>query len=318
MSKNLVVFKRANYSKMNAEINKVVRNYNAKVVRVSKYADSFNYSIPEKVSVKELKRNTYTINEMRRKIRNLEKYTQRGMEKTLYTKDGYNVSKYDLEILKRESRRVKNIMTREIKRLEETAPTSFGKLQARTFAQMGDSKYLNLKATREKLNVSIEKLNAEELASYKTLVNKRGRSYEYSNSLFRENYVKMLTDAGYFVGYDKKMMTLNDKQVEELMRKHNKDDLFKFLKLKEKNKDGAKVYEVNKMKYLEYSLSKIKSNKKFYKFYENEKAIKSIVDYYVLSTGKVKGFNPENVSGDLTSLYDDLIDNLDEYMQPYL
>jgi len=318
---NFFAYKRIRYTpKINSEIQRVVRNYNQKVARVQKFGDSFNYSIPDKVSIKELKNHTYTIGEMRRKLKNLEMYSQRGMENTIRTKNGYNISTYEYLNLKKESRRVKNIISREIKRLEETKPTSFGKIQSRTFAQMGDSYYTNLKDVRERLNKDIEKLNYQEFKEYRGLVQRRGRSHEYQNSLFRENYLTMLTDTAYFSGYDKEKMVLNEDQIKELNRKHHKEELFKALQMEEivDEETGEKKYAINKIKYLEYSLSKIKSNKKFYKFFRTEKTIENIISNYLLATGQVKGFNPKNAYNDINDLFDNLVENIDEYIKDYL
>lgn len=317
---NFFAYKRIRYTpKINKEIARVVHNYNQKIARVQKFGDNFNYSIPNKVSIKELKKNTYTINEMRRKLKGLELYTQRGMENTIRTKNGYNISTYEYLNLKRETRRVKNIISREIKRLEETAPTSFGKVQARTFAQMGDTYYTNLKDVRERLNKDIEKMNYQEFKEYRGLVQRRGRSHEYQNSLFRENYLTMLTDTAYFSGYDKEKMELNEDQLKELSRKKHKDELFTALQMEEViDENGEKKYYINKVKYLEYSLSKIKSDKKFYKFFRTEKAIENIISNYLLATGQVKGFNPKNAYNDINTLFDELIDNIDEYIKEYV
>ena len=260
--------------KLNNEINKVIRNYNAKIRRIEKYTDSFNYLIPEKMTKKDLMQNVYTRQELRRKLNELKRYSQRGAEESLQLTGGYILSRYEYENLKREKARVKRNISREIKRLEMEKPRVFGKVQTHTFAQMGDSYYLNLKAKREALEKKIDILNKMEFERYKKLVYKTGRSMEYQTSLFRENYKKMLTDLGYYTGYN-----------------------------------------TEKLKMLEEKLNKL-NNKQFYRLFQNEKSIKAITEYYPLITNKsIKGFNPLDIKDDVSSLYDNLIENIDNIIE---
>lgn len=256
--------------KLNAEINRVVRNFNQKIRRIQKYEDSYNYIVPETTSVKSLKHNVYTRNELKRKLAELKRFSVRGAEDVMQMSGGFMLSRYEYENLKREKARVKRNISREITRLETEKPTVYGKKQAMTFAQMGDSYFLNLKAKREALEKQVEKLNREEFKKYKELVYKVGRSREYQKSLFRDNYKKMLTDLAYYTGYDKE-----------------------------------------KIKELETKLDKL-NDRQFYKLFQSEKAIKSITEYYPLVTGSVKGFNPLDIKEDVASLYNNLLENIDD------
>ena len=256
--------------KLNQEINRVIRNYNQKIKRIEKYAESYLYHLPDTISKKTLKQNVYTRTELRRKLAELKRFSERGAEKSMQLEGGYVLSRFEFENLKRESSRVKRNISREIKRLENEKPTVFGKSQSKTFAQMGDTYYLNLKAKRQALEKSIQNLKNEEFKKYKEFVYKVGRSQEYQTSLFRENYKKMLTDLGYYTGYNK-----------------------------------------DKLKELESKLNKL-NNRQFYKLFQSEKAIKSITEYYPLVTGSVMGFDPKNIKEDVASLYDNLIENIDD------
>ena len=256
--------------KLNQEINRVIRNFNQKIRRIEKYQDSYNYQLPELMTKKGLKQTVYTRNELRRKLNELKRFSKRGAEMSMQLEGGYVLSRFEYENLKRERARVKRNISREIKRLETEKPRVFGKEQSKTFAQMGDTYYLNLKAKRLSLEKNIEKLKGEEFKRYKELVYKSGRSMEYQNSLFRDNYKKMLTDLAYYTGYDKE-----------------------------------------KLKELENKLNKL-NNRQFYKLFQNEKAIKSITEYYPLVTGSIKGFNPSDIKEDVEGLFDNLIENIDD------
>lgn len=210
--------------KLNQEINKVINNYNAKIRRIEKYVDSYNYQLPEKMTKKTLKQNAYTRTELRRKLNELKRFSQRGIERSMQTSGGYIISKYEFENLKREKARVQRNISRELTRLETEKARVYGKPQAYTFAQMGDSRYLSFLARKENIKKEIAKLNKEEYERYKQFVYSTGRNIEYENSLFRENYEKMLFDLAYYTKYP-------DEKIQELKKKIDKLPNKKFYKL---------------------------------------------------------------------------------------
>lgn len=210
--------------KLNSEINKVINNYNAKIRRIEKYADSYNYQLPNKMTKKILKQNAYTRTELRRKLNELKRYSQRGIENSIQTKGGYVISRYEFENLKREKARVQRNISREITRLETEKARVYGKEQVYTFAQMGDSRYLNFLARKENIQKKIDTLSKEDFENYRKFVYSTGRNIEYENSLFRENYEKMLFDLAYYTKYP-------EEKIEELKKKIDKLPNKKFYKL---------------------------------------------------------------------------------------
>lgn len=259
-------------NKLNSEINKIVRNFNQKVTRLEKNQQEL---LPTKISVRELKKSYNNRNDLKRKLRELKRFSTRGIEQVIETKQGLKISKYDLINLKKENARVKRSLTMEIKRLETTSPKVLGKKQRTTFAQMGDQHYLNLVARRKALEKEIMNLNKAELERLKNLIDKTLKNKSYMNSTFKENYLKMLTDLGYYFDYDnEKLQKLEDKLM----------DL---------------------------------SPDKFLKLFQEDKSIRAILDYYPVITNTLSGIDPDDLSGDVNSLYDSLIDNLDEVLRDY-
>ena len=191
--------------KLNQEINRTIRNFNQKIARLEKQEKEL---LPTKISKKELKNSVYNRNELKRKLKELQRFSQRGAEEIMTTKTGVRMTKYEYNELKRESARVKRMVTRNITNMKINAPTIFGKKQIATFAQMGDKDYLNMLSRRKALEKNILKLNKEELERYKKLVLKTGKNQQYMNNVFKENYAKMITDLGYFVGYDSDKLDL--------------------------------------------------------------------------------------------------------------
>lgn len=306
------VYKPIRYdTNLNLRINKAIRNYNQKITRINKYEDNYNYRTPLKITKKMLKDNVYTRRELLRKLDQIERFSKRGAENTFQTAGGYIISNYEYENLKRERARVKRIISREMTRLEKEKPKVYGKEQVRTYAQMGDTYYTNLKDKREKLEQSIEMLKRDEFERYETFVYKAGRNLEYNNSLFRENYKKMLTNLAYYTGYDNERMTLDDEKFNTLKRKRNSEEIFKKLDL-QVDEDGNVT--IKKIKYLEYAIDNIKSGNKFYKLFNEEKSIKTIIEYYLPTTTRKgnKPIDPDKIKEDVFVNYNTLIENIDQ------
>ena len=196
--------------KLNQDIYDTLRRYNNKIDRLRrKQAD---YILPQKMTKEDLMESSYTTKDLRRQLNNLAKFNERGAEATYTTSGGYSISKYEYNYLRREQRRVKRKIEKEIERYQTTAPTVFGKSQGFSFAQMGDSTYLNLKAKRQSLEKDISKMNKEELLKYREVLYKLGKNRNYLAEGFRDNYLEILTDLGYFTGYDnEKLKLLKDK-----------------------------------------------------------------------------------------------------------
>lgn len=259
--------------KINQEINRTIRNFNQKISRLEK--EERNLILPEKITKKALKESVYTRSELKRKLSELQRYSKRGIEETITTSGGVDISKYEYINLRRESTRLKRNLSREIKAMETIKPKVFGKEQARTFAQMGDQAYLNLKAKREALEKNIERVDKEVFERYKKLVTKIGKSTAYQNTIFKDSYMDMLNKLGYFYNYPQE-------KLEEIK---------------------------NKVTTL--------SPKDFLKLFQNEKAIKAILDYYPTITGSIKSINPDDFKEDVFNLYDALYENIDEIIDEY-
>ena len=261
--------------KINQEINRTIKNFNQKIARLEKTEREL--ILPEKITKSKLKENVYTRTELRRKLRQLQRYSTRGIEETIKTKGGVELSKYELINLKKETARVKSNLTREINKMKITSPKILGKETARTFAQMGDSHFLNLQARRSALEKGdITLLTMEQLKQYKQLVSKSAMNKIYYNNVFKDNYMKMLTDLGYYYGYDKE-----------------------------------------KLDYLKSKINEIEGNNFYKLFTDEKaiKAITDY--YPAVVSGSITGLNPDDVKEDITNLYDNLIDNLDDILNDY-
>ena len=96
--------------KLNQEINKVIRNFNQKVARLEKEEREL---LPSKITKKELKRETGTRTELKRRLKELQKFSKRGAEEIVTTKEGFRLTRYDINVLKTQRSRAKRQLTKE-------------------------------------------------------------------------------------------------------------------------------------------------------------------------------------------------------------
>ena len=195
--------------KLNQEINRTIKNFNQKIARLEKEQREF---LPSKITKKSLKNNVYTRTELKRRLKELQRFSTRGAEEVITTSGGVRLTKYELNEIKRENARVKRNITREINRLKIEKPKIFGKKQTSTYSEMGDHDFLNLVARRKALEKDVNKLSREEFERFIKLVEKTGRNQQYMNNIFKENYFDMLTKTAYYFDYDnEKLAYLKDR-----------------------------------------------------------------------------------------------------------
>ena len=209
--------------KLNQEINRTIKNFNQKIARLEKQEREL---LPSKITKKELKSSVYNRTELRRKLKELQRFSKRGAEDIIATGGGARLTRYDYQNIKRENTRIKRNITREINRLRVEKPKIFGKAQSSTFSEMGDTDYLNLVARRKALEKDINKLSRDELERFRKLIEKTGKSQQYMNSIFKENYFEMLTDLAYYFDYDNNKLNL----LKQKLMKLKPNDFLKLFK----------------------------------------------------------------------------------------
>lgn len=178
---------------LNTSINAIVRNYNAKITRLEKVAEELY--LPEKTSTRELKESAKNRQELNRMLKDLQRYSERGMEKTVRFASGVEMSKYQSETLKRNLRIAKAKATRQLNSFTSTPIKVFGIPQNTPHEY--DEAYINLKAQREKLDKDISKLNKRELERLESNINDLLESYEMEE-MYKNNWLDMIDKLGYY------------------------------------------------------------------------------------------------------------------------
>ena len=263
--------------KLNQEINRTIKNFNQKIARLERQDREL---LPSKITKKDLKNSVYTRTELKRKLKQLQRFSNRNVEDVIETQGGARLTRYDYQNLKRENTRIKRNITREINRLRVNKPKIFGKMQTSTFSEMGDTDYLNLVARRKALEKDINKLSRDELERFTKLIEKTGRNQQYMNTVFKENYFEMLTDLAYYYGYDNKKL---DEMKKKLMKLKPND----FLRLFKEDKSIRAILD-------------------YYPI---------VTSNFDFNTGMY--VNRMDYQEDVMNLYDALYDNLDDILKDY-
>ena len=202
--------------KLKNEIQRVVRNYNQKIDRLEKINDELGiYDLPDRVSIKALKKSVTSRKELYRALDNLSIFSKKGMENTISTKAG-DMSLYDYTLLKKEQRRLKSYYTRQIHSYENLSPRIAGEKQIGTFQTLGDEYLQQLERRRLYLNKDITKLDKDHLEYFIESL-KNGAYLEERAKNYYSNYIdEMYTKLGYSIGYDKEKLEYVQKKLKSL------------------------------------------------------------------------------------------------------
>lgn len=170
---------------LNKEIQRVVSNFNKKVARLEKQGRDL---LPEKIYVADLKAEYDKRYELKRKLKELQRFSTRGIEEVIETEGGVRTTKYALDNAKRELRRAKYRESIFIKK-EEKKSTPL------TITRNGS---INLaKDTLELLSKNINQLTPKE---YETMMKNVSRilDYDHRGEIFQENFFQILfSEASY-------------------------------------------------------------------------------------------------------------------------
>lgn len=171
--------------KLNEDIRRVVSNFNAKIARLEKQGKEL---IPDRVYVSQLKAEYDKRYELKRKLKELQRFSRRGVEEVIKTEGGVKTTKYALDNLKRDIRRSNYRLSREITRLER-------KITPLDITRRGA---LNLARSRKDLlSRNIAKLNKRQLESIKANVN-RVLDYDKRTEQFQANFFQVIfSEAAY-------------------------------------------------------------------------------------------------------------------------
>ena len=239
-----------NYNKQfEARMAKVVRNFNAKVKRLER--EGMKY-LPPTVSVKELKANYFERDSLKRKLKQLERFSTRGAEEIVELGNGAKATRWQINTLRSDMKYMKQYYSRKIDTYGNIIPSVLGQKQTVSYARMGDAKYENLKVLRKSLDKDINRLDQSDFNRFTKKVGGQMRRKEKQKYIFWANYFTFLEDVGYKAGIDEQLIErvkakLSNVDIDDFMRLYEQEegimDLVGYYKIQKVRAGGFRKYK---------------------------------------------------------------------------
>lgn len=177
--------------KLSDKMNRLVKNYNAKIKRLA----GKGYELPSKIAIKTLKSTTRNRADLTRKLRNLQEFTKRGGEKNIMVK-GRSIPQYRYKQIQR----YRSLISRRLTAREEfnktTRPTYEGREERYTLYEQFNEETRNIEAQRKMLlDVDYLDYSGAELSDYLEKLESNARTVNLSE--WQKNYADMLLESGY-------------------------------------------------------------------------------------------------------------------------
>lgn len=266
-------------NKLKLEVNKTIRNYNAKIARLGK-AGKDNVYIPKKIgrdAKKELLTSVSTRKDLRKRLRDLKFYTEKGGEKYIEkTKKGYRITNHGkvsvsmYKSYKSYRRSLAYKLKKDYDFIYYGESRYMGKKNILTHAQALDEEYYKYKTLQDLYDIDIFTLNPKELE--KVMRHYKSSTKSRDKKGFKEAFIEMLIDTAYLNGVP-----------------HEK---------------------------LHYLVEKINSltEEAFYTIFKNEKSLQAIVSYYTTTNRFGVDTAYEMTHKQASALFDELISNIDDIL----
>lgn len=233
------------------ELNRTVKNFNAKVKRLeTKYAGT-DVVLPEKMSVKELRGVVTTRRDLQRELRSLQRFTERGSEQIVNipnTNNNIQMTKWQREEMVKRSKLVNDKRYYRRQKLESQQLSNQGESLGYTRGDigMGKAEANQLKPTKP-FTKSMDKYSIAE--KMKHLMKESQSDYwKKRDILMRENFIKALEE------------NFNPKDIKDVVEEIRNMDINKFKdKLLSDPEDFNTAYPPDEEQYQGY-LNQLKSS----------------------------------------------------------
>lgn len=177
------------------ELQRTIKNFNAKIYRERKKDPGAGDFLPETVRKADIVKSIESRADFNRIVNSLQRFSRRGAETPVKSSRGAKATQWEIDEFKHKQRIENARRTRERKKLEEQEVKSRGKGTGVKRAAMGSVKENSLKPSRKNFDNLSQK--EWELAK-KNLDNMLDVSYrERKQTQMKENYIKGLITAGF-------------------------------------------------------------------------------------------------------------------------
>lgn len=186
-------------NKLKLEVNKTIKNYNAKIARLGK-AGKDNVYIPARIgrdAKKELLTSVSTRKDLRKRLRDLKYYTEKGGEKYI-ERTGGKIPKSVYKSYTNYRRSLGVRLKKDYDRIYYGQSTYMGKKNILTHAQALDEDYYHYKSLQDLYDVNIFNLSEKELM--RTMRHFKSATKTRDKVRFKEAFIEMLVDTAYVNG----------------------------------------------------------------------------------------------------------------------
>lgn len=200
-------------------VKKLVKNFNSKI----SYWSKKGYVTPNRISVKDIKKNIYTRADLNQILKSYSKYLRRGEEKkTIETKSGKVVTKFEYNLTKRLWRKKEKWKAQRLEKLLNEEVVVDGKKMGYTYSNpYAPQDYI------EELQPQPFVLDVEE----NNVTKKRWESFTKSVDRFISNNPDLITDEQYKENYLKAMANSNiPDDIIKVVKKVNASELVTLLR----------------------------------------------------------------------------------------
>ena len=179
------------------ELERVVRNFNSKINRLSKKNPEMKNALPDKVTVRQLKELINTRQDLKRELNSLKRFSKRGSEEIIIVPDTeYNLktTKWQKNEISRRLAVINRKRQERLKQMQDVEMKSRGESLGYTRGQLGMGRQMELSFLP--LNGFTRYMNQKDLKwKWKTILAESQSDY-YTKRDFqlRENYIKSLKE----------------------------------------------------------------------------------------------------------------------------
>jgi hypothetical protein len=236
-----------NYDKQfNAKINRIVRDFNRKVTKLQN--EGMKY-IPDPITVNDLKSTYFERNSLKRRLRQLERFTRDGAETIVDLQGGAKATKWELETLRSDMTYLKKRYTNKINDYGNIIPKVLGKPQAVSYARMGDAKYENLRVLRKSMDKDVARLDQSDYNRLRRKTQAQINRMNRQKYVLWANYFTFLEDIAYKADIDPETLA----SIKAKLEKMDIDDFIKFFETEKAFSSIIEYYDLQKIKAGGYS-----------------------------------------------------------------
>lgn len=172
------------------ELARVVKNYNAKLSRVMKNNTDENVILPDRMSIREIKAQVVTRDDLNRVLNSLKRFSEKGSEEIIESKYGAKITKYQKQELTIRNAVINRRRAQQKKELENLQVTSRGKPTGATRLEM-DSIVMN---SLEHRPFNFESKKPSDMESFIRTTNRMSAQafHDEGVGLGKEVYIKAL------------------------------------------------------------------------------------------------------------------------------